>query len=503
LLKAETAIHDARKECGGVGSSSRVLALPRRRSLPRRASWAAALAYGGAATYALLFVGAAVVSFEAFRFAQIDLGSMAQAVWSTAHGHFLESTAPNGRNLTRLAGHVDPFLALLVPAWWVWPSPLMLLVLQAFVVSSGALPVYWLARKHAGSERAAVALAFGYLLYPATQFNADTIAEGFHAVSLALPFILFAVWFLDEDRPVPFALFALLAASTKEEIPAAIAGLGIWYGVRRGRRKIGALIFLLGLAATLLNFLVVIPHYAPGGSDPFSARYASVGGSPGGMLHKAVTDPAAFVHTVATGHKIVYLALLFGPFLGLWALEPLLLLGAVPDLAINLLSAKGEQTSIAYHYTAGIAPFVVAASVIGIGRLRRRAGRASLAVLALMSCLAILSPIAVILVRGDLATAVSGNPARAAKLHAVALIPANVPVSASNQLAGRIPSRRFMFSFPVVRDANWIIVDKNDNTYTDRAAYHAAVQDVLVKRREWQVVYSTRGVVVLRRRHGP
>src|SRR5260221_3389457 len=116
-------------------------------------------------------------------------------------------------------------------------------------VSAGALPVFWLARKHLQSNRAAAHFAFAYLLYPATQFNAFTKAAGFHSVSLAVALILFAIWFLDEDRLMPFAVFALLAASTREEIPVAVGCLGIWYGVRKGRRWTGFSIFALGLTA--------------------------------------------------------------------------------------------------------------------------------------------------------------------------------------------------------------------------------------------------------------
>ena len=43
----------------------------------------------------------------------------------------------------------------------------MLLVAQAVAVALGALPVFWLARKHLGSERAALGFALAYLLYPA------------------------------------------------------------------------------------------------------------------------------------------------------------------------------------------------------------------------------------------------------------------------------------------------------------------------------------------------
>jgi uncharacterized membrane protein len=398
--------------------------------------------------------------------------------------------------MTRLGGHVDPFLALLTPLWWLWSSPLMLLVVQAVAVSTGALPVYWLARKHLRSERAAAHFAFAYLLYPATQFNALTITSGFHAVAMAVPLILFAIWFLDEGRLAPFAVFALLAASTKEEIAAAVGCLGIWYAIRKGKRLVGFSIFALGIGVTLINFLVIIPHYSPSGIDPFVARYSEVGTTPGGILHKAVTDPVALLQAIATGHKLLYVGLLLVPLLGLCLLEPLLLLGAVPDLAINLLSSKGDQTVIAYHWTAGIVPFVVAASIFGAARLKRDADRVSLYALVGAGCLAVISPITLALVRGDVAAALPSNPVRAAKAHALHLIPEGVPVSASNQLATYVSARRYVYTFPVNRGARWVIVDRNDDTYSAAAGYRRAVRK-LGSEPGWKVVYAARGIRVL------
>lgn len=457
------------------------------------------VAYVGTAVYAVLFVTAAWIHYASFHAVYTDLGAMAQAVWSTAHGHFLDSNTLTGQYRTRLVGHVDPFLALFVPVWWIWSSPLMLQVVQALAVSSGALPVYWLARKHLQSDRAAAHFAFAYLFYPATQFNAFTITSGFHSVSVAVPLILYAIWFLDEERLVPFALFALLAASTKEEIPLAVGCLGIWFAARSGRRLVGLTIFGLGLAMTLVDFLVIIPHFSPSGIDPFAARYSGVGTTPSGIVHKVLTDPGAFVHAVATGHKLLYVALLLGPFLGLWIRAPLLFLGAVPDLAINLLSSKGDQTVIVYHWTAGIVPFTVAASILGAARLKRDPDSVSMYALVGATCLAVVSPLTLGIARGDLGAALPSNAVHAAKVHAVGMIPAGARVAASNQLATYLSGRRYIYIYPFANEkANWLVVDRRDNSYSDVHGYRRALRN-LDTDRNWRVVYDDHGVEVLRR----
>src|SRR5712691_12027594 len=131
----------------------------------------------------------------------------------------------------------------------------MLLAAQAVAIGLGALPVFWLARKHLGSERAALGFALAYLLYPPVQWL--TLNE-FHPVALATPLLLFAFWFLDEDRLVPFALFAVAASTCKEEIPFVVAGFGVWYAVSKRRWAEGGAIALLGVAWAAVATTVVI-----------------------------------------------------------------------------------------------------------------------------------------------------------------------------------------------------------------------------------------------------
>jgi uncharacterized membrane protein len=452
------------------------------------------IVYAGTVIYAAVFVFAAVLHYVVFRTAQVDLGHMVQAIWNTLHGHFLEATGLSGHQQNRLGSHVDPFLLLFVPLFWISPSPLILPIVQALAVSSGALPVFWLARKHLNSSRAGAHFAFAYLLYPATQFNAFTITSSFHPVAMAVPLVLFAIWFLDEDRLVAFSAVALLACTTKEEIPLAVGCLGIWYAVRKGRRLFGFSVFTIGLTLTLFNFLWVIPHFSRTGADPFTGRYKAVGGTPTGIAHKLFTDPGAFVHDVATGHKAVYLLLLLLPWLGFWALEPLLMLGALPDLAINLLSSKTDQTSIPFHWTAGIVPFVVAASIFGVARFKTQTVRLSMWVLAGAASLAIYSPIYFV----NLDVGLLGSPLTSIRAHAVSLIPKGAAVSASDELGGHLSERRYIYTFPyAVRKARWIIVDFNDPTFDTKFRPYLRKYET---KKAWRTVFSSHGVTVLHKR---
>ena len=351
-----------------------------------------ALLWTAVATYAAGFSALSVLRHRAFSTGRFDLGNMVQSVWSTAHGHPLQITGLRGDQVSRLGAHFDPILAAFAPLWLVWPSPDALLVTQAVAVALGALPVYWLARKHLGSERAGVGFALAYLAYPPTQWL--TLNE-FHPVALACPLLLFAIWFLDEGRLLPFALCAAVAATTKEEVALVVAGLGIWYALAHGRRWTGVAIAAAGVAVALIAIEVVIPHFNRAGTSSFFTRYSQVGSTPGGIVHTALTDPWKIVTTAFTGRGLGYLARLLLPLGGLALLAPLMLLAALPELAVNLLSAATTQTSIRFHYTAGLIPVLIAATVFGAKRIGPRVPVASLVVVLCVVANYVLGPIPV------------------------------------------------------------------------------------------------------------
>lgn len=456
------------------------------------------------AAYAAGFAALSVLRHEAFFTGRFDLGNMVQAVWSTAHGHPLTMTGLHGGQISRLGAHVDPILVLFAPLWWLWPSPNMLLVVQALAVAMGALPVFWLGRKHLASPRAGVGFALAYLLYPATGWL--TLNE-FHPVALATPLLLFAVWYLDEDRLLPFAAFAIAASACKEEISLVVAGFGIWYALAHRRPLAGALIAVCGGLWAAVAIGVVIPHYNAGAESDFYGRYSEVGGSAAGIVKTAFTDPLKIVDAAFSSRDLRFLLQLVAPLAALSLLAPLVLIAALPELAINLLSATTTQTSIHFHYTAGLIPPLVVAAIFGAKRLRRirLLPVASIVVVAALACSYWLGPIPGWrhVPGGQRFQATAARVTRHDRIaeRALALIPANAVVSATNTLGAHLSARRRYLSFPFLEEATWIAADETQPGYADRyAPVPTAVQLAALRRNpEWQLVFEQDGVLVFHR----
>ena len=464
---------------------------------PRLLLWTAIGAYAAG------FTALSILRHESFETGRFDLGNMVQAVWSTAHGHPLQVTNLHGEQTSRLAAHFDPLLVVFAPLWWVWPSPSLLLTVQAVLIAIGAAPVYWLAHKHLRSECAALGFALAYLVYPATQWL--TLNE-FHPVALACPFLLFAIWYLDEDRLLPFALFALLAVLTKEEIPLVVAGLGVWYGIAKGRWRVAAAIAGAGLAAAILAVEVVIRHFHGHGSH-FYGRYAHVGGSVGGIVKTAFTDPWRLLSTAFDHRGTHYLLHLVLPLAGLSLLAPALLIAAVPELVLNLLSSAETQSSIHYHYTAAEIAVFVPAAVLGAKRLGRHHELAALAaVVAAVVGNYLLGPLPFWrwLPGGESLKANAAHVSRHDRIaeRALKLIPKDASVSATNSLGAHLSERKRILSYPVVDRAEWLAVDLKRPSIGDHNAGSDVVPqlEATIRDPRWRTVFEDDGVVILRRR---
>jgi hypothetical protein len=89
-----------------------------------------------------------------------------------------------------------------------------------------------------------------------------------------------------------------------------------------------------------------------------------------------------------------------------------------------------------------------------------------------------------------------GSPTVSAKSHAVGLIPHGVPVSATNQLGGHLSERRYIYTFPAVGRARWLVLDRHDPTEADIAGFKTDVRKY-ESSKAWRIVFASHGIFVL------
>ncbi len=322
---------------------------------------------GLALLYALYFSVYTVQRHNAFLTSAYDLGNFDQAIWNTSQGRpFAMSNLPGVT--IRFAHHVEPILLLIAPLYWVWSDVRLLLILQSVAIGLSAIPLYDYAKEKLGAW-AAVLIAAAYLMIPALQ---GVNLFDFHAVALAPLFLLLAWRYLDEQKNLPFAIAAILASATKEEISLLIAMLGL-YALIIQRRRFGWLPFVLGVGWFLLVLEVISPAFNQSGSHEFLGYYSQWGDSALDVAGYLLTHPLEVIAWFASEPRRIYLMQLLFPTLGLALFAPQILLIAAPSLVVNLLSTFAPMSDlVGYHYPAPIVPFVMVAAVAGLATIVQR-----------------------------------------------------------------------------------------------------------------------------------
>lgn len=364
------------------------------------------LLLGLIAGYVALFSVLAFAQHMGMRTHKADLGQIAQAVWNSSRGRFVEST-DYGYIATRMTDHVEPILALISPVLWVWDDVRALLLLQALAVGIGAWPLYELvlllgdrilspaARQQVWEREPlrqllqplALVLVVGYLAAPQLQ---SALLTEFHAVPLVVPLVLWALWTVEARRWGQLTVAVVLVASVKEETALLAALLGLW-AVWRGPilarwsadplqggwrvALVGSGLALLSLFWFYLATFVIVPAHAVevygNAESTYFQRYGALGDSPLDILRSFVTQPQVVWAVATEPARLAYLRDLFMPFGWLALLAPEVILLGGPVLLANQLSAYPAQYYGEFHYSAPVAVYFAAAAAFGLVRLWR------------------------------------------------------------------------------------------------------------------------------------
>jgi uncharacterized membrane protein len=416
-----------------------------------------------------------------FRTHASDLGQMDQALWNTLHGRFLEDTKPDGRQATRLTDHVEPVFALASLAYLGYDGVEAILVLQSIVIALGALPIYWIARRKLGNSWAGVPFAATYLLYPALQ--AANLAE-FHAVTLAPAPLMFAYHYGEERAWGRYALFSLLALAVKEEIAFLVFAMAIYFAkATSGKRKTSSLLLLafsfLALVWFYIAVYIIVAQNNPAGKSPYTDRYPDITNT---LLQSLAAIPR-LVASIFIPDKLAYLLQLFASVGFLALLDPTSLLIGSPSLILNLLSIYPAQYSGTYHYSAPVAPYFVLAAIGGATKIvnyqllitnyKRACLVAAFAVALGYHLIAGYTPV------GGAFFWPENTPHQQLLARIANQLPRDAKVSTTASLFPHISHREYLYRFPLIQDAEYVLLDVSQSSTTNPVDFRTSYLSTL------------------------
>lgn len=290
-----------------------------------------------------------------------DLGIFEQVIRSYADGH-LPVSEVKGPDYPVLGDHFHPVLALVAPFYRLWPSPQVLLVVQAALIAASVLPLALWARRALGSGAAAVIGT----CYGLSWGLANAAGFDFHEVAFAVPLLACSLAALGSDRLRAAAFWALPLLLVKEDLGLTVAVIGFLIA-RRGDRKLGIATAAAGLVGTALAMLVILPAFNPQGSYAYTHWLTGPEGGPESglpdLLHKVT------IGLITPEPKVTTLLFLLAPTLFLALRSPLLLV-ALPTLVWRFASGLWTHWGTSYHYSIVLMPIVFAAFIHALVRRR-------------------------------------------------------------------------------------------------------------------------------------
>ncbi|HET8568491.1 MAG TPA: DUF2079 domain-containing protein [Candidatus Limnocylindria bacterium] len=452
--------------------------------------------------WTILYAALAVLRHATWHSTAYDLAVFDQVFWNTVNGRPFESTLDRGvcQPTSFFGGHFAPVLFALVPFYAVFPRAETLLVIQTAALGVGAVPLYLISREllRPGLERIAPVIAY-LLIAPLTWMA----LFDFHEIAFAPVPLGVALLFVVRRRHWLAVATLVAAFLVKEEVP--LVALGFVAVLLLSRAWLPAAVLLVASVAWFVTAVAyVIPSFAVG-EYRYTSFYASLGATEVEILRTVLTDPGRTFAVLATDGrmKLRYLLTLFGPGLGLTVASLRFAVVVLPPLGYTLLSDHEHQYTGQTHYAATLIPLAVGTAAIGLARLRGRVrDLAPAAMLAASALFAFLYADVPLGTKFD-ASRFAREARYDAVAAAVAAIPADARVLATDHVAAQLAHRRFLYEHsaqPECGGFDVIVLDAADRQsfFGERARFDAEVERW--RSSGYEEIARGDGLSVLRRR---
>lgn len=306
--------------------------------------------------FGVLVGGLAILRHLVYQSRGFDLGIFDQIFYNLSSWkppiYTLTGNAVN--HMTRV--HFSPILFILVPFYKIFPSPIMLILSQVFLVALAVIPLHRLAKSYGLDASTTNALTAILLFFPGVLGG---LFYDFHEVAFYPLLLLTLLLSIEKENTIGFWLAFILTLFVKEDAAIYLVAVGLFELLRKDRRGYQGAALIIGSAL----YFIIISNFILD-TSAFEYRYENLvaegAKSPYVEFIKIFfTQPLYLLSQMLTEEKITFLLVTFLPL----AFIPLTRLINLPEavlflplVAINLISNWEAQYSIQYQYSFGSAP---------------------------------------------------------------------------------------------------------------------------------------------------
>ncbi len=327
-----------------------------------------------------------------------DLGVTANVLYYFIHGYSFYSPLL-GSNL--LSQHFALFDFLIVPVYFIYQSPISLLIFENFFTAYAGLILYFISRNFLNDKLKSkfylnlISIMF-LILYEMSPYTQSLISFPFHREAF-LPFFFFlAIYsFFNEKRILHYFSLAMIVSLHSNFI--FIVGvillyelfylrtykgknIKIWLSKKYNAHKnINILYFIIFVVILYLYFVFAgfMKGYISGSINfstmPTSGASGSAAGSPLGLILLIFKNPHLLIKYILIGYpsKIFYLKFMIEGTLIMALFSPLSLIMTLPYLLYAIPSSYSSYYQLGYQYTALLLAPIFISMIIGFYNILR------------------------------------------------------------------------------------------------------------------------------------
>ena len=350
------------------------------------------LAFSIAIAFFIVFSIFSILQYYSLGTSAYDLGINAQSLYAFIHtGTFYTPLL----NESTLAQHFTIFKFTQVPLYYIFPSPLSLMIYEDFFIVMGGYIVYLLSmellKDHIKSLKLLYTVSIGFLLaYEFSPFTESLISFSFHDMAFLPFFLLLAFYaFLSERRVlhiISLAFIISLHANFIYIVAILLLYEFLFLHTSRGKKmttwisskskttgakNFSYFIAFIVLAYAYLIFASYMKLYVAGipslSAFPTTGETGTPVSSPVALLLLLFHNPVEFTSIIGTNssEKIFYLNLLFKTNIYLPLFSPLSLMLFLPYSIYVFPSSYGAYYQLGYQYSAIVVGTMYISAIIG------------------------------------------------------------------------------------------------------------------------------------------
>ncbi len=347
---------------------------------------------------AIITGGIGVYRYLSYATPNFDFGLFCNMFYNMSETGLPNVTCERDMFLSHFAVHFSPIYYVMLPFYWIFPSPITLQVLQAIVIYSGIVPIVLIAKQKGLSSKLTVLISALYAFYPA--LSAGTFYD-LHENCFLVPLLLWVFCFFEKKKYIPMAVFALLTLFVKEDAFIYLVIFALFILISKKNWKIGIPMAVI----PIIYFLIVSSLMEEYGTGIMSNRFSNmifdkkdglIGVVKTIILNPGYTLSQIFTTSAKNTDKLKYIIQLllplgFLPFVTKKISRYLLL----APILLNILTMYKYQPDITFQYSFGISAFLFYLAILNLADLKPAFSRAYFPRFAIVAALLMFTIVAV------------------------------------------------------------------------------------------------------------